>query len=369
MNSRSLTGFLLWQILVLGLLARAGDGGPDPEADQYFELHGDYAASHIIVAYKNADKAKPGIRRSKKEALAKAQELLGRLQSDPASFEALAREESDGPSSVLGGSLGVFRKGDMTPAFEAALRKLEPGQIADSPVKTSFGYHLIRRNPMRAKHYGAYQILIVYDGVEPIRRVTDPSAYQRTEAQARALIEKIQSDLEILPFSQLSAERGDIRGSSGFVGVFKPGDGVITDRMIEVLKSLDYNSVSDVVALPTGLALLRRIKVEQRSGARIWICYQGAKRASDQITRERAAAASLADELAGQLRTDPSLFETLAKENSDGPFAMRGGVLPLWFKGYQEPEIEIAFGQLEPGAISQEPVETASGFYILKKTP
>lgn len=369
MKIRSLIGVIVWQIACLGLSNPAGDGLADPEADQYFDLYGDYAASHILVAYKNADKAKPEIGRSKKEALAKAKELLARLQQEPGSFEAVARSESDGPSAIVAGNLRVFRKGDMTPSFEAALRKLDPGQIAASPVKTSFGYHIIRRNPLRAKHFGAKQILVVFEGAGSLRAVTDATAYQRSRERARTIIEEIQADLEGMPFEQLAAERGDIRGGNVFVGVFKPGDGVVTDRMIEVLKTLPYDGASDVVALPSGLALLKRIKVEQRSGSRIWISYRGAERAPSQVTRGRAEAASLAGELATRLNDDPALFGQLAKEHSDGPFATRGGVLPLWFKGYRQAAFEEAFGELAPGAVTPGPVETASGFYLIKKSP
>ena len=50
----------------------------------------------------------------------------------------------DRASAAHGGSLGVFRKGQMVPQFEQALLALKPGQI--SPVvETEYGYHIIRR--------------------------------------------------------------------------------------------------------------------------------------------------------------------------------------------------------------------------------
>ncbi len=60
------------------------------------------------------------------------------------SFESLASDFSLCPSARQGGNLGEFPKGRMVPAFEKALLKLSPGEISPI-VRTSFGYHLIKR--------------------------------------------------------------------------------------------------------------------------------------------------------------------------------------------------------------------------------
>ena len=59
------------------------------------------------------------------------------------SFAEAARSYSDDPSSAQGGDLGRFELGDLDPAFEEAALALEPGQVSD-PVRSRFGYHLIR---------------------------------------------------------------------------------------------------------------------------------------------------------------------------------------------------------------------------------
>lgn len=60
------------------------------------------------------------------------------------SFAELAKSFSKCPSSMQGGDLGKFGKGQMVPSFEEAAFALEPGQTS-GPVKTQFGYHLIHR--------------------------------------------------------------------------------------------------------------------------------------------------------------------------------------------------------------------------------
>ncbi|MFH1248883.1 MAG: peptidylprolyl isomerase [archaeon] len=61
------------------------------------------------------------------------------------SFEELAKEKSSCPSGKKGGNLGWFGRGQMVKEFELAAFSGKKGQIV-GPVKTQFGYHLIRIN-------------------------------------------------------------------------------------------------------------------------------------------------------------------------------------------------------------------------------
>ncbi|VVB66244.1 Foldase protein PrsA [Candidatus Gugararchaeum adminiculabundum] len=82
-------------------------------------------ASHILVS--NLDEANS---------------VLSELKSGK-SFSDLAKKFSSCPSKSQGGDLGFFGKGQMVKEFETAAFALKEGEVS-APVKTQFGYHLIK---------------------------------------------------------------------------------------------------------------------------------------------------------------------------------------------------------------------------------
>ena len=59
-------------------------------------------------------------------------------------FGSIAKNVSICPSAKNSGDLGTFTRGKMVKEFEKAAFALEKGQTSD-PVKTQFGYHIIKR--------------------------------------------------------------------------------------------------------------------------------------------------------------------------------------------------------------------------------
>ena len=94
-----------------------------------------YYPQHILITVDSKTKDA--------DALAKIRELRTRISSGE-SFESVARANSQDPgSAVNGGILGWAVDGMMVPEFENAMKSLPKGALSE-PVRSSYGYHLVR---------------------------------------------------------------------------------------------------------------------------------------------------------------------------------------------------------------------------------
>lgn len=101
-------------------------------------------ARHILIAFKGspaAQEGKPEL--TEEQAKAKAEDLRKQIAGG-ASFDELAKKESDDlGSGSRGGDLGAFGRGQMVPEFEKAAFEGKVGEV--SPVvRTQYGYHIIK---------------------------------------------------------------------------------------------------------------------------------------------------------------------------------------------------------------------------------
>jgi peptidyl-prolyl cis-trans isomerase C len=129
------------QSILIGLLAAevdkksaASDAEVQAEYDKFkAQASGtEYRARHILV---------------EKEDDAKA--IVAQLKAG-AKFEDLAKKNSKDPGSAEnGGDLDFANAGSYVPEFSQAMTKLSKGQYTDVPVKTQFGYHIIRLDDTR----------------------------------------------------------------------------------------------------------------------------------------------------------------------------------------------------------------------------
>ncbi len=92
----------------------------------------EYHVEHILV---------------EKEADAKA--ITAQLKAG-VNFEELAKAKSKDPGSApTGGDLGWVSEKSLVPEFSKAMVQLKKGQITDKPVKTQFGWHIIKMDDVR----------------------------------------------------------------------------------------------------------------------------------------------------------------------------------------------------------------------------
>ena len=117
------------------------------EVDQYLREHpsADAAvaqvhASHILL--------RTDQQRSTAQAVALLKDFKRRIDAGTATFEGLARDNSQDASAEHGGDLGWRPASDFVPEFQEALNRLKPGQVSE-PVVSRFGVHLIKLDGRR----------------------------------------------------------------------------------------------------------------------------------------------------------------------------------------------------------------------------
>ncbi|WP_368416077.1 peptidylprolyl isomerase [Falsiroseomonas sp.] len=121
-------------------------------------------ASHILLA-------------SEQEA----RTALAELRRPGADFAEIARRRSTDPGARNGGDLGFFKRGDMIPEFEQAAFALRPGEITQNPIRTQFGWHVIRLEERRAVPAASFD-----ESREALRQ-------QAFEAGVNAAVERIRA--------------------------------------------------------------------------------------------------------------------------------------------------------------------------------
>src|SRR5574344_173749 len=122
------------------------DNVSDEDIDKYYkdEIIGDITAKHILISVSSSDgQTDEEKAAADKEAYNKALEVITKL-NDGGDFAELAKEYSDDESASEGGTLAPFNKQSNYPTeFLDAATKLEVGSYSTTPIKTTYGYHIL----------------------------------------------------------------------------------------------------------------------------------------------------------------------------------------------------------------------------------
>ena len=125
--------------LIQGLLGKISSKNPVTEDEMKKEYDkrignanmSEYKARHILL--KTEEEAKT---------------VIAELDSG-SKFEDLAKKKSTGPSAKDGGDLGWFNPAQMVPPFSQAVAQMKKGSYSKTPVKTQFGWHVIKLEDTR----------------------------------------------------------------------------------------------------------------------------------------------------------------------------------------------------------------------------
>jgi len=126
---------------------------------------------------------------------AEARTALAEARKPGADFAELAKRLSTGPSAKQGGDLGFFKKSDMVPEFAEAAFDLKTGEISKEPVKTPFGWHIIKVVERRTAPVPSFE-----ESTESLRQAA-------FEEAVNAAVEKYQSAAKVERFNMDGSPR------------------------------------------------------------------------------------------------------------------------------------------------------------------
>ncbi|MFN2377942.1 MAG: SurA N-terminal domain-containing protein [Candidatus Binatia bacterium] len=337
----------------------------DVDLNEYYELNKNsefqnedqVGARHIL---KEVDKEAG--EEAKKTARAAIEDIARRLEGG-ADFAQLATAESDDPGSAKnGGDLGLFGKGRMVPAFEAAAFALEPGQTSDI-VESDFGFHIIRVYEKKAAGIAPYdevkdKIRQTLSTRQAVDRVFDDSAEDAAKIQDGATLDAVATArgarLEETPlFSQ-----GDVVPGLGMAPAFmeaaftlaKPGD---VSQPVKV--GTDYYLLALVERQESKIPTLDEVREEVTGRLRAEKAIDLARARADEMlaaTRAGTNLAALAEQYSLEVKTAEDV-------SGDASFVRGIGALP----GLNE----VAFATTKDGEALARSFVSGSKAYIFER--
>lgn len=117
----------------------------DEECRRYYEARRErfktpdlFEVSHILIEPEGEDAD------AWAAAKAQARRIAEEVGDDPRAFAEVARAVSACPSAQQDGSLGQVRRGELVPPIQAAIETLAAGETRREPVRSRFGWHVLR---------------------------------------------------------------------------------------------------------------------------------------------------------------------------------------------------------------------------------
>jgi len=171
-----------YDLFIQSMLTKTDVAKPVPDADvqkiydEKIKNHNlkEYKVRHILLKTTEAD----------------AKTLIAELDKG-SNFEELAKQKSEGPSASSGGDIGWLNMGQMSnmPTFAQAVSEMKKGDYTKSPVKTDFGWHVIKLDDIRDVEPPAF------DKVKP--QIVNAIRQQRMAEYVRSLREKQKIDIKL----------------------------------------------------------------------------------------------------------------------------------------------------------------------------
>lgn len=301
-------------------------------------------ASHILINIQGNDSV---------TALSEAKNILVKIQKGE-DFATLAKQYSKDPGSAeKGGDLGWFGKGRMVKPFEDACYKAQVNQVV-GPVKTQFGYHIIKLTGKSKREIKIADIVI------PVK----------VSSETRSIIYQNAQD-----FRYLAQENGFIKEAevAKFQVLETPPftkDGIIPGlgkhpALTRFAFSKDLGDISEVFPIPEGYGVFMISEIKKGGIRPLSELKESLK---PRVLREKKLK-MLADKVV-KFRNELSESDPLQKLSekytdlkvqTSGQFSLIAGIPGIG----RDLKLNGALLNLKPNVVSK-PIEGSRGYYIVK---
>jgi peptidyl-prolyl cis-trans isomerase D len=305
-------------------------------------------ASHILLKTEGKDDA---------AVKAKIEDLLKQARAG-ADFAELAKKYSEDEGSAKnGGDLDYFQRGRMVAEFDQVAFSMQPGQISD-PVKTQYGYHIIKlvdKKPATTKTLA-----------EVRQQLADQLAYERAQAQAADLAQKLEREISRpVDLDRVARANALTVQESGFFARDEPimGLGPAPEATARAF-DMKQGDVSGSTRVSRGYVFLALIAKQDPYVPKL---DEVKERVRDEVVKEKARTLSKqkAVEIAAKLKSAAD-FEKAAKaagvEAKTTDLVTRDSPIPDLGSA---PAVEDAAFKLPVGAVS-EAIATDNGSAVIK---
>jgi len=305
-------------------------------------------ASHILLKTEGKDDAAV-----KKQA----EDLLAKIKAG-ANFEELAKKFSeDEGSGAKGGDLDFFNKGAMVPEFDKVAFELQPGQLKQELVKSTYGYHIIKVTDKRA----ASQKTLA----EVRSQIEDQLKWEQAQSAAQKLSDQVATELKKpADFESVARTRGLQTGESGLFTQQEPITGIgMAPGVAQQAFTMKDGDISEPIRTPQGYAF---VTVTGRQDSYLPKLDEVKAKVRDDVLKEKAVDTARQKAAAINAEMKSGDFDKAAKaaglDVKTTELIARGA--PIGDAGVS-PALEAAAFSLAKGAVS-DPVVTETGAAIVK---
>jgi peptidyl-prolyl cis-trans isomerase SurA len=208
-------------------------------------------ASHILISVKEL--ASPA---DTLEAYTKALKIIDSLNAG-VPFADLAVRNSQDPSAVSNkGDLYYFSGGAMVPEFEQAVFHLQPGQVSQKPVRSQFGYHVIKVTD-RKPNPGQVNVAHI------MKRLTKTSSAEdsvKAWKDVRKVLDSLKAGADFAGLARRHSDDTWTSEQGGDLGLIERRRTV--KEFDSVAFALPVGQISSIVTTPFGLHIIKVLKTQ-----------------------------------------------------------------------------------------------------------